>query len=139
MFKLKHFLPNDLPNQKFYFYEGEVDVNYGVIELPSDGLHDHWAQRAWMVGFRLDPETGDELSLDEVFKLSSKTAASAVTQESADEGTDGGGLPTGEDGLRESEQPRTESVSSEGLGSSVSDGPAVRRGRNRPASKAVHS
>lgn len=136
---LKHIYPNELPQQKFYFYEGEVDVRFGVIELPRDPAFQHWAQRAWMRGYRLDPETGREISRDELIASLSTESASSATQESANEGSDGGGQPTGEDGLRESELPRTDSVPEEGLGSGVSDGAAVRVPANRPTRKAVRS
>jgi hypothetical protein len=107
---LKHIYPNELPNQKFYFYEGEVDVHFGVIELPRDPAFTHWAQRAWMKGYRLDPVSGREISLDElVASLSTKSADSAV-QESADEGSDGGGQPAGEDGVRTSQPARTKRI-----------------------------
>jgi hypothetical protein len=107
---LKHIYPNELPDQKFYFYEGEVDVHFGVIELPRDPEFTHWAQRAWMKGYRLDPVTGREISLDElVASLSTKSADSAV-QESADESSDGGGQPAGEDGVRTSQPARRKSV-----------------------------
>lgn len=66
---LKHVLPNELPDQKFYFYEGEVDVHFGVIEIPLDGAHWHWAQKAWVRGFRLSAETGADLSLGELFEI----------------------------------------------------------------------
>lgn len=69
--RLKHVLPNELPEQKYYFYEGEAPIAFGVIEIPRDGAHAHWAQRAWLKGFRIDPKTGAELSLDEVVRLAS--------------------------------------------------------------------
>lgn len=132
---LKHIYPNELPDQKFYFYEGEVDVHFGVIELPRDPQFTHWVQRAWMKGYRLDPVSGREYGLDElVAMLSTKSA-----DEDADEGTDGGGLPAGEDGLRESELPRDESLPEEGLDGGNGDGAVVRESRNRPSRRAVRS
>lgn len=122
---LKHIYPNELPDQKFYFYEGEVDVHFGVIELPRDPAFEHWAMRAWMKGFRLDPETGKEVSRDELVASLSTKSADSATQESASESSDAGRLPAGEDGLRESELPRDEGVSDEGLGSGDGDGAAV--------------
>lgn len=109
-FKLKHIYPNELPDQKFYFYEGEADVHFGVIELPVDPIYEHWAMRAWMKGFRLDPETGVELTRDEVVALArGESTKSAI--EDADEGTNAGGQPAGEDGVRTSQRTRRKSVS----------------------------
>ena len=119
--KLKHIYPNELPDQKFYFYEGECDVHFGVIELPRDPAFTHWAQRAWMKGFRLDPETGENVSRDELDILlsdSGKTAGEAV------EGTILGGQPASDDGLRESQLTSTNSLPVEGLDSSLGDGDA---------------
>jgi hypothetical protein len=70
--RLKHTLPNELPEQRYYFYDGEAIVHFGVIEIPRDGAHQHWAQRAWMKGYRIDPKTGQELSLEEVLRLTGK-------------------------------------------------------------------
>jgi hypothetical protein len=119
--KLKHIYPNELPDQKFYFYEGEADVHYGVIELPRDPAFTHWAQRAWMKGFRLDPETGENVERDQLDVLLSGSAKSAGE---AVEDTDAGRQPAGEDGLREGELTGSGSVSSEGLDGSLGDGDA---------------
>lgn len=120
-FKLKHIYPNELPDQKFYFYEGEADVHYGIIELPRDPAFTHWAQRAWMKGFRLDPETGENVTRDQLDVLLSGSAKSAGE---AVEDTDAGRQPASEDGLREGELAGSSSVSVEGLGSSLGDGDA---------------
>lgn len=126
---LKHIYPNELPNQKFYFYEGEVDVHFGVIELPRDPGFVHWVQRAWMKGYRLDPVSGRSYELDELVAMLSTESA----VEDADEGTDAGRLPAGEDGLREGELPRDESLSEEGLDGSDGDGADVREDGDGPA------
>lgn len=102
---LKHIFPNELPNQKFYFYEGEADVHYGVIELPADPRFEHWALRAWMKGYRLDPVTGQEISRDRLSALLMQTSTlSAVSaeQESADESVDRGGQPARANRVRSS-------------------------------------
>ena len=129
--KLKHIYPNELPDQKFYFYEGECDVHYGVIELPLDPNFEHWAVRAWMKGFRLDPETGREVTRDDIaalyagLELPSQEEPEAESTESAgetNEGTDVGGQPDSEDGVRESEPAGDISVPEAGVGSGLSDG-----------------
>jgi len=118
--------------ERFYFYDGEVPIVKGVVEVPQD--RPEWVQRAYIMGYRHDPETEEMLTLDEALAGGKKTPvpyATAVEQESAestgetDEGTDGGGQPAGEDGVRESEQPRLESVLEEGLDGGVGDGAAV--------------
>lgn len=59
LLQLKHtHIGYDQPEYTFYFYEGEVKVHYGVIDLPRDPAFEHWAMRAWLKGYRLDPETG---------------------------------------------------------------------------------
>ena len=132
--KLKHIYPNELPDQKFYFYEGECDVHYGVIELPRDPAYTHWAQRAWMKGYRLDPETGENVSRDELDVLLSGSAQSAGE---AVEDTISGGQPASEDGLRESELASTGSIPSEGLDSGVGDGDADEAGGDESPAAAV--
>lgn len=120
---LKHIYPNELPDQKFYFYEGECGVHYGVIELPQDPAFEHWAKRAWLKGFRLDPETGVEISMDEL--LAMLAGESAKSAEDAGEGTDAGRQPAGKDRVRSSKSPRDDSLPEEGLGSGDGDGAAV--------------
>lgn len=66
---LKHIYPNEVPDQKFYFYEGECDVHFGVIELPLDPAFEHWAIRAWIRGYRINPATGELLSRDELVAI----------------------------------------------------------------------
>lgn len=57
--RLKHTLYT-LPEYVEYFYDGQAVVKNGVIELPAD--NPTWLQRAWIVGYRLDPETGKEIA-----------------------------------------------------------------------------
>jgi len=133
-FKLKHIYPNELQDQKFYFYEGECDVHYGIIELPRDPAYTHWAQRAWMKGFRLDPETGENVTRDQLDVLLSGSAKSAGE---AVEDTISGGQPVSEDGLRESELTSTDSLSVEGLDGSLGDGDADEAGGDDSPAAAV--
>jgi len=124
-FLVKHIYPNVLPDQKFYFYEGEVDVHYGVIELPVDPRFEHWASRAWVLGFRLNPENDQPFSRDEIL-AGVRGESTKSADEDADEGTDVGGQPAGEDGVRESELSRPASVSSKRVGSRSRNSTAVR-------------
>ena len=105
--RLKHQFRTEMPLRVQYFYDGRAQVTQGVIELPAD--KPAWIDRSFQMGFRLDPETGRQLSLMEVRALA--TAASAESAGDTDEGTDGGGQSAGEDGLRESEPTRADSVS----------------------------
>lgn len=63
---LKH-TTKTYPYQKHYFYEGETESVNGVIEIPMD--RPHWAQRVFRLGFRIDPETGRELTYGEITDL----------------------------------------------------------------------
>ena len=112
--RLKHQYPNTVPVQTMYFYDGRARVEYGVVTLPTH--KPAWLQRAFVLGYRIDPDTGKFLSLAEIMRVSTKSAGDI------DEGSDGGGLPAGEDGLRDSELTSVESVSEPELGSGVSDG-----------------
>lgn len=100
--------------ERFYFYDGEVPIENGIVEIPLD--HPEWVQRAYIMGYRFDPVTEDVLTLDEA--LAGGRVASAPVEQSAesagetdgeeddtntDEGSDAGGLPGVGDGLRESE------------------------------------
>lgn len=128
--QLKHtHIGHEQPEYKFYFYEGEADVHFGVIDLPLDPNFEHWALRAWLKGYRLDPETNEEITRDELLdRIHGTTNAAPAEAESTEsagddvEGTDAGGLAPDADGVRESEPARDEGVSGEGLGSGVGDG-----------------
>ena len=41
------------------FYDGSVRVHGGVVELPLGQRH--WHVKAWLDGYRLDPDTGIEI------------------------------------------------------------------------------
>lgn len=126
---IKHSLASNMPFRRMYFYDGETIVRFGVIELPVD--KEHWMQRAFMLGFRYDPETGRLLELDEIKKMARAIKESAESAGDDVEGTDTGGLPAGEDGLRESELPSDEGIPESGVDSGVSDGATVRAPRRR--------
>ncbi len=135
---LKHVYPNEVEAQKYYFYEGEVDIHYGVIELPLVPERSHWGMRAWMKGYRLDPETGREITRDELVGLyegvplpepetTETQPETAESTESAgendgEEDTSTGGQPAGEDGVREGQPARSERVSTRRLASSKRNG-----------------
>lgn len=60
--KLKH--PILTGDKMLYFYEGEAPVKGGVVEITTD--RPEWIQRAWMLGYRLDPRTNKSLELAEI-------------------------------------------------------------------------
>jgi hypothetical protein len=117
---LKHLRKNEVPAQLFYFYDGQTVVRYGVIELPADNTT--WIKRAVNEGFRLDPDTDELLDYYQIVAR----AESAMSAGDNVEGTNLGGQPAGEDGLRESELPRDAGVPASGVGS---------RGRPRTANR----
>jgi len=124
---LKHQNKSNMPLRIQYFYDGRATVRFGVIELPVDKAA--WIDRAFMMGYRLDPETDRPYELGEIRRLAlGQVVIAPAEQESAEsagedvEGTDVGGLPVGEDGVRESEQPRDEGVSEPEVDSGVGDG-----------------
>jgi hypothetical protein len=101
---LKNVYENTIPEQEYYFYDGRTTVRFGVIELPAENTT--WIKRAFGDGFRIDPDSGETLDYYQVITR----AESAVSAGEDVEGTDLGGQPAGEDGLRESELPRDASV-----------------------------
>lgn len=113
----------------FYFYDGETPIKDGIVEIPVD--RPEWVQRAYIMGYRFDPETEEVLTLAEAIAGGRKATVAPAEPESTEsagedvEGSDFGGLPAGDDGVREGELPRDESVPVEGLDGSVGDGVAV--------------
>lgn len=134
--RLKHtHIGHQIPTRRQYFYEGEVPVNYGVIELPRSPQFAHWALNAWLKGFRIDPDTGRQVSRDELYAMLENKPRAVETEpvgetsteyqfeeipesedflstpsaeestesagDNVDEGSDSGGQPAGEDGVRE--------------------------------------
>jgi len=117
---LKHIHENTLPEQIYYFYDGRTTVRFGVIELPAGNIT--WLKRAFMEGYRLDPDSGKLLDYYEAIARSESAMSAGAEVESPDLG----GQPVGEDGVRESELPRDASVPASGVGS---------RGRPRTANR----
>lgn len=147
--------------ERFYFYDGEAPISDGVVEIPAN--RPEWVQRAYIMGYRYDPVTEEDLTLDEALAGGRKTPVpyqkpvgdyekeldkpghtpgeyAPDTQESAEsagvtnEGTDGGGLSTDGDGFRSSEPEGAGSSEPEGLGSGVGDGATVQdQGNDSPA------
>lgn len=113
----------------FYFYDGEVPIKDGIVEIPLS--HPEWVQRAYIMGYRYDPVTEEVLTLDEALAGGRAAAVAPAEPESTEsagedvEGTDVGGQPVGDDGVRESEPESTDSLPEEELDSSVGDGVAV--------------
>lgn len=96
-----------------FFYDGELPVVGGVVTIP-DG-NDNWAGAAYIHGYQIDPDTGEHLIYGDVVDraLASEVAKSDEKEdadEGAAEGSDAGGQPVSEDGVRTSEQPRDEGV-----------------------------
>lgn len=122
---LKHLYPSNIPLRTQYFYDGRAVVRYGTIELPVD--RPAWLDRAFILGFRCDPDTGRAMELTEIRALA-EAELNATSTESAgevDEGLDAGGQPGGADGVRPRKQSRSKSVSKAGLDSGVGDGATV--------------
>lgn len=118
--------------EKFYFYDGEVAISDGIVEIPLD--RPEWVQRAYIMGYRHDPVTEEALTLDEALtgiRVSFAPVEPESTEsagEEDDEGSDAGGQPVGEDGVRESEQPRSAGLLGRFLGRSSRDGATVAEG-----------
>lgn len=118
--QLKNMYENTIPEQKYYFYDGETTVRFGVIDIPSGNTT--WLQRAFQEGYRVHPVTGDLLEWWQVLALDE----SALSAGEEIEGSDLGGQPVGEDGVRSSELPRDDGVPVERVGSSRSPRAAKR-------------
>lgn len=124
----------------FYFYDGEVPIKDGIVEIPLD--RPEWVQRAYIMGYRYDPVSEEILTLDEAL-AGARAVVAPVEPESTEsagedvEGTDAGRQPAGEDGLRESEQPRADSLPEEGLDGGVGDGAATSDGGDDSTSDPV--
>jgi hypothetical protein len=90
-----------------YFYEGELPVKEGVIEIPKDTKEfDSWVRRAYINGYQLDPENDDEPFEDVENALASGNKKStkrksAKSEKETDEGSDSGRQPGDKDGVRE--------------------------------------
>ncbi len=47
-----------------YFYDGEAEVKKGVVSVSLD--RPEWVQRAWILGYQLDPKTDKPLALADI-------------------------------------------------------------------------
>lgn len=86
-------------DRMFYFYEGETKVEKGIISIPAD--KPEWIRRAWVMGHRLDPETGKTLLITDILAAA---AAGNDSSEEQDEDSDNGRQSGPDNGVRESEQ-----------------------------------
>ena len=50
-----------------YFYEGELVAKEGVVKIPAD--RPEWVRRAWVLGYRLDPKTGEQTKLEDLIEV----------------------------------------------------------------------
>lgn len=125
--------------ERFYFYDGEVPIKDGIVEIPVG--RPEWIQRAYIMGYRNDPETEAVITLAEalnggVKENDSTPEAKPESTESAgekpDEGSDSGRQPAGDDRVREGQPDSSESIPEQGVGSSSSHGPSFYAGANQP-------
>jgi hypothetical protein len=63
---LKHTIWHDGERQ-VYFYEGELTAKDGVVKIPAN--RPEWVRRAWVLGYRLDPKTGDHVKLEDLIEI----------------------------------------------------------------------
>ena len=50
-----------------YFYEGELTAKDGVVSVPAD--RPEWVRRAWVLGYRLDPKTGEQTKIEDLIEV----------------------------------------------------------------------
>jgi hypothetical protein len=124
--RLRHQLHNRPPRLTFYFYDGHLPVDDGVIVIPDGRIV--WAQAAWQRGYTINADTGQRVELYDLpgLVLSGQTAAETAESEEDVVGSFGRGQSPSDDGFRESEQPSAGESPDEGDGSSIGDGPTVR-------------
>jgi hypothetical protein len=79
MVALKHTVWNE-GEKTVYFYEGELKAKDGVLEVPDD--RPEWLRRAWVMGYRLDPKTGENILFDDLVPTE---VISAESEEGQDE------------------------------------------------------
>jgi hypothetical protein len=60
---LKHTI-HSAPEKTVYFYDGELIAKDGVIKIPAD--RPEWIRRAWVLGYRLDPKTGENTRIEDL-------------------------------------------------------------------------
>lgn len=64
--RLKHTIWSEGTKQ-VYFYEGELTAKDGVVSIPAD--RPEWVRRAWVLGYRLDPESGEPQRLEDLIEI----------------------------------------------------------------------
>lgn len=47
-----------------YFYDGEVEAKEGIVSVPRN--RPEWVRRAFVLGYRLNPNTGEEYRLEDL-------------------------------------------------------------------------
>lgn len=114
-------------SKPMYFYSGEAYVKDGVITIKDDRVE--WVSRSYILGYRIDPDSGEEKPMAFFTTQNNDAAAAAESAKSAkgttNEGTDGGGQPSRVNRVRKSEPAGASGVPDAGLGSGGSDGAAV--------------
>lgn len=113
-----------MPLRVQHFYDGRAEVRFGVIEIPVN--KPAWIERAFIMGFRLDPETDRPYDLGQIRAMAAGQPVVATEPQAPEstesagedvEGTDDGGQSPSEDGVRESELPGDDGVPEAGMGS----------------------
>lgn len=126
---LKHQNRSNMPLRVQYFYDGRATVRFGVIELPVS--KPAWIERAFIMGYRLDPETDRPFEIAEIRAMAAGSPVVAPEPQAPEstesagedvEGTDDGGQSPSEDGVRESEPEGDGSLPEAGLDSGVGIG-----------------
>jgi hypothetical protein len=50
-----------------HFYDGQLIAKDGVVTIPSD--NPAWIRRAWILGYRLDPETNEDIRIEDIIDI----------------------------------------------------------------------
>ena len=126
---LKHVVRRD-GKQAVFFYDGAATAEDGLLTLPAD--RPEWIKRAWLSGYNMNPQNDARLSTwAEVEELinsqgSKRAKDSTESTEVSSEDSSAGRQPGLGDGVRESKQESsasvTESRSRSSGGGSVNDG-----------------
>ena len=95
-----------------YFYDGELTVTKGVVEVPSE--RPEWAQRLWILGFMQTPEG---VQITNIIEHIDVLKAQDAKEIDASEGADAGRQPNDQDGVRTSPAKGSRSVPKRRVGS----------------------
>lgn len=82
MVALKHTIWKE-GTRTVHFYDGSLEATDGVVDVPSD--KPAWVQRAWILGYRLDPETGENIPHADLLARIVDESAESADEEKADE------------------------------------------------------